>query len=103
MPPVFRVLQVTPMAGGFEYRTWTNQRSVILDGRECRFDQVGENTLKVPAAPSALYVVHGLLGPRWTDASGCAAQWVLPAGGIGAVLCPGSSVPLPCEAATAPA
>jgi len=59
VPPVFRVL-VTPMAGGFEYRVWTNQRSVPLNGREFRFNQVGESTLKVPAAPSALYVVHGL-------------------------------------------
>lgn len=60
VPPVFRVLKVTPMASGFEYRVWTNQRSVVLNGREFRFDQVGESTLKVPAAPSALYVVHGL-------------------------------------------
>ncbi|MDR6857672.1 hypothetical protein [Variovorax guangxiensis] len=60
VPPVFRVLQVTPMAGGYEYRVWTNQRSVVLNGREFRFNQVGESTLKVPAAPSALYVVHGL-------------------------------------------
>ena len=60
VPPVFRVLQVTPMAGGYEYRVWTNQRSVVLNGREFRFDQVGENTLRVPAEPSALYVVHGL-------------------------------------------
>lgn len=50
------------MAGGFEYRVWTNQRSVVLNGREFRFNQVGESALKVPAAPSALYVVHGLQG-----------------------------------------
>ncbi|WP_143684609.1 hypothetical protein [Variovorax sp. KK3] len=60
VPPVFRVLQVTPSAGGYEYRVWTNQRSVVLNGREFRFDRVGEATLQVPAAPSALYVVHGL-------------------------------------------
>jgi hypothetical protein len=60
VPPVFRVLQVTPQAGGYEYRVWTNQRSVLLNGREYRFNQVGESTLRVPAAPSALYVVHGL-------------------------------------------
>ncbi len=60
VPPVFRVLQGTPMAGGYEYRVWTNQRSVVLNGREFRFNQVGESTLKVPAAPSALHVIHGL-------------------------------------------
>jgi len=60
VPPVFRVLQVTPVAGGYEYRVWTNQRSVVLDGREFRFSQVGESTLRVPAAPAALYLVHGL-------------------------------------------
>ena len=60
VPPVFRVLQATPVAGGYEYRVWTNQRAVVLNGREYRFDQVGESTLRVPAAPSALYVVHGL-------------------------------------------
>ena len=60
VPPVFRVLQVTPVAGGYEYRVWTNQRSVVLNGREFRFSQVGESTLRVPAAPAALYLVHGL-------------------------------------------
>ena len=60
VPPVFRVLQVTPIAGGYEYRVWTNQRSVVLNGREFRFNQVGESTLQVPAGPEALYVVHGL-------------------------------------------
>lgn len=60
VPPVFRVLQVTRMAGGYEYRVWTNQRSVVLNGREFRFDQVGENTLRMPAEPTALYLVHGL-------------------------------------------
>ncbi|VTU16987.1 hypothetical protein H6CHR_00660 [Variovorax sp. PBL-H6] len=60
VPPVFRVLQATPMAGGFEYRVWTNQRSVVLNGREFRFTHAGESTLNLPAAPSALCVVHGL-------------------------------------------
>ncbi|VTU20841.1 hypothetical protein H4CHR_00667 [Variovorax sp. PBS-H4] len=60
VPPVFRVLKVTPAAGGFEYRVWTNQRSVVLNGQEYRFNQVGESALKVPWAPSALHVVHGL-------------------------------------------
>jgi hypothetical protein len=60
VPPVFRVLHVKPVADAYEYRVWTNQRSVMLNGREFRFDRVGESTLKVPAAPSTLYVVHGL-------------------------------------------
>ena len=46
----------------------------------------------------------GALGAlRGARALASPAQWVLPDGGIGAVVCPGSSVPLACEAATAPA
>jgi formylmethanofuran:tetrahydromethanopterin formyltransferase len=58
--PVFRVLQVTPAAKGYDYRVWTNLKSIVLDGREYRFERVGENTLRVPAAPGDTWVVHGL-------------------------------------------
>jgi hypothetical protein len=60
IPPVFRVLQVTPVTGGYEYRVWTNRPSVMLNGREYRFNRVGETTLKIPAPPQALFLVHGL-------------------------------------------
>lgn len=60
VPPVFRVLQVTPVTDGYEYRIWTNKPSVMLNGREYRFNRVGETTLKVPAPPQGLFLVHGL-------------------------------------------
>src|SRR5438309_8536014 len=46
--PVFKVLEVTPVKDGYEYRVWTNARSIILGGRQYRFASVGETTLKVP-------------------------------------------------------
>ena len=60
IPPVFRVLQVTPVTDGYEYRVWTNKPSVMLNGREYRFHRVGETTLKVPTPPQGLLLVHGL-------------------------------------------
>jgi hypothetical protein len=60
IPPVFRVLQVTPVTGGYEYRVWTNKPSVMLNGREYRINRVGETTLKIPAPPQDLMLVHGL-------------------------------------------
>jgi len=47
VPPAFRVLQVTPVPGGHEYRVWTNMKSVRIRGREYRFDKVGETTFLV--------------------------------------------------------
>lgn len=58
--PVFRVLQVTPTAEGYDYRVWTNMKSVVLGGHEYRFARVGENTVRVPTAPGDTWVVHGL-------------------------------------------
>jgi hypothetical protein len=49
---VFRVLQVTPVKGGGEYRIWSNTKSIIMEGREYRFSQVGQTTLTVPASPN---------------------------------------------------
>ena len=60
VPAVMRVLQVTPLADGHEYRIWTNTRSVSFNGREFRFSRVGEHTLKVPSSPQGTFLVHGL-------------------------------------------
>ncbi|MGJ7507589.1 hypothetical protein ACSFBL_09085 [Variovorax sp. GT1P44] len=60
IPPVFRVLQVTPIKEGYQYRVWTNVSSIRLNGIEYRFDRLGENTLIILALPGELMVVHGL-------------------------------------------
>jgi hypothetical protein len=60
IPPVFRILQVTQIKDGYEYRVWTNKPSILLNGREFRFSSVGETTLVVPAATAGVFVVHGL-------------------------------------------
>ena len=59
VPPVFKVLQTTPVAGGHEYRVWANVKSIVLNGKEHRFARVGEATLFVPTA-NDVFVVHGL-------------------------------------------
>lgn len=59
VPPVFKVLQATPVAGGHEYRVWANMRSIVLNGKEYRFARVGETTLFVPSSKEA-FIVHGL-------------------------------------------
>ena len=48
--PQFRILESKPVAGGHEYRVWTNMRSVQLNGQEFRFERVGEATVTVPGA-----------------------------------------------------
>jgi hypothetical protein len=60
VPPVFRVLQVTPVADGYEYRVWTNMKSVAIGGREYRFDHIGESTVRVPTSLGDTWIVHGL-------------------------------------------
>lgn len=54
--PVLRVLDVTPVKDGQQYRIWTNMKSATFQGREYRFDRIGEHTLTVPgnAQPVAL-------------------------------------------------
>ncbi|RYF66769.1 MAG: hypothetical protein EOO22_20495 [Comamonadaceae bacterium] len=59
VPPVFRVLQVTPAGADDEYRVWTNMRSIKLNSVEYRFQRVGEAVLRVPRARDA-WIVHGL-------------------------------------------
>lgn len=46
--PEFRILASRPVKGGYEYRVWTNMRSMWLRGGEYRFDKVGEAVLIVP-------------------------------------------------------
>ena len=48
--PQFRILETRPVAGGHEYRVWTNMKSVQLNGQEYRFEHVGEATVVVPGA-----------------------------------------------------
>ncbi|SDH79749.1 hypothetical protein [Variovorax sp. OV700] len=60
VPPVMRVVQVTPLKDGYEYRIWTNTRSASFNGREYHFSRVGEYTLKVPSSPRGVYLIHGL-------------------------------------------
>jgi len=60
VPPVFRVLQVTPTSEGYDYRVWTNMRSVVFGGREYRFDRIGETTLRLRTSPDQVWMVHGL-------------------------------------------
>jgi hypothetical protein len=54
------VLQVTPVADGYEYRVWTNMKSVAIGGREYRFDHIGESTVRVPTSLGDTWIVHGL-------------------------------------------
>jgi hypothetical protein len=49
--PAFRVLEMTPVFGGHEYRVWTNMKTVQLNGQEYRFERIGETTLVVPGPP----------------------------------------------------
>lgn len=49
--PAFRILETKPVAGGHEYRVWTNLTKVQLNGQEYRFERVGESTVVVPGPP----------------------------------------------------
>lgn len=48
--PQFRILESRPVGGGHEYRVWTNMKAVELNGREYRFERIGESTVVVPGA-----------------------------------------------------
>jgi len=56
VPPVLRIDSVTPVAGGLEYRGFTNLRSAMLGGVECNFAKPGPFVVVVPAlqAPTGL-------------------------------------------------
>lgn len=60
VPPVFRVLQVTPTAEGYDYRVWTNMKSIVIGGFAYRIDRVGESTLSVRTPPRDAWIVYGL-------------------------------------------
>ncbi|MDM0116529.1 hypothetical protein QTI66_30750 [Variovorax sp. J22R133] len=60
IPPVFRVLAARPVQGGYEYRVWSNTRSVMLNGRTYHIDKAGESTLFVPTSPNDLFIAHSL-------------------------------------------
>jgi hypothetical protein len=59
VPPVFKVLQTTPLAGGHDYRVWVNMKTIAINGKEYRFTRVGETTLFVPSSKDT-FIVHGL-------------------------------------------
>ncbi|CAN7338997.1 hypothetical protein [Variovorax paradoxus] len=68
--PTFKVLQVTPVSGGHEYRVWTNMKSVLIKGREYQFDKIGETSFTVAGTTA-----DGLdtLDPTWRSAIGAMA------------------------------
>ncbi|NDZ12722.1 hypothetical protein C7T35_10200 [Variovorax sp. WS11] len=57
--PVFKVLRTTPAVDGYEYRIWTNIKSVVIDGKEYRFNGVGEAIVFIPSSKGG-FIVHGL-------------------------------------------
>ncbi|MEO8248639.1 MAG: hypothetical protein ABI589_04645 [Burkholderiales bacterium] len=60
IPPVFRVLQSTPVEGGIDHRVWTNMKSIVINGTDYRFARVGEARLHLPASPRGDFIIHGL-------------------------------------------
>ncbi|HYP83509.1 hypothetical protein [Variovorax sp.] len=60
VPPVFNILRVERVAGGYRYHVWTNMPSAHFNGRLVHFDHVGESTMELPTPPDALYVAPGL-------------------------------------------
>ncbi|WP_235505809.1 hypothetical protein [Variovorax sp. Root411] len=68
--PTFKVLEVTPAKGGYEYRVWTNMTSVLIKGREYRFDKIGETRFTVAGNDAD---GRDSLGPAWRGAIGAMA------------------------------
>ena len=68
--PTFKVLEVTPAKGGYEYRVWTNMASVLIKGREYRFDKIGETRFTVAGSDAD---GRDSLGPAWRGAIGAMA------------------------------
>lgn len=50
--PTFKVLESTPVEGGYQMRVFTNQRSTQVNGQTIYFTRVGEQTVFVPASTS---------------------------------------------------
>ncbi|WP_432727965.1 hypothetical protein [Variovorax sp. W6] len=68
--PTFKVLEVTPVKGGHEYRVWTNMASVTIKGHEYRFSKVGESSFVVPGTDAD---GRDSLGAAWQGAAGAMA------------------------------
>lgn len=50
--PTFKVLESTPVEGGYQMRVVTNQRSAQVNGQTVYFTKVGEQTVFVPTSVS---------------------------------------------------
>ena len=51
--PTMKIASVTPVAGGLEYRGFTNMKSATLSGTYVTFAKPGEFTVVVPASTSS--------------------------------------------------
>lgn len=60
--PQFRVLASRAVQGGYEYRVWTNMKSIQLRGQDYRFARVGEATVVVPGELLAGELLDQALG-----------------------------------------
>ncbi|MDQ0572831.1 hypothetical protein QFZ42_004665 [Variovorax paradoxus] len=83
--PTFKVLEVTPVKGGHEYRVWTNLKSVLIKGREYRFDKIGETTLMVAGTDadgrdSLASAWQGVVGAMAATSGSAPSQAAAPAG-----------------------
>lgn len=83
--PTFKVLEVTPVRGGHEYRVWTNMKSVVIKGREYRFDKIGETTLMVAGSgadgrDSLAVAWQGVVGAMAATTGSTPSQAAAPAG-----------------------
>ena len=68
--PTFKVLEVTPVKGGHDYRVWTNMKTVLIKGREYRFDKIGETTFMVAGTNAD---GQDSLDPAWRSVMGAMA------------------------------
>jgi hypothetical protein len=83
--PTFKVLEVTPVKGGHEYRVWTNMKSVVIKGREYRFDKIGETKLTVTGndadgRDSLASAWQGVIGAMAATSGSAPSQATAPAG-----------------------
>ena len=52
VPPLLKVLEVARVKGGYEYRIWTNSKSLVIGGQAYRFTSAGQATLRVDGRES---------------------------------------------------
>lgn len=86
--PTFEVLEIRPVKGGHEYRVRTNMASVVIKGREYRFDKVGEATFMVPGTDadgreSLGTALHGTVSAMAATTGGASPQSASAAAGDG--------------------